>query len=571
MRPGFKLFAVSLALSVATTAIAQSDLNPSDGIALSIVEPMTLEQFADALRAASGRPVLIGLTAERAYLRNDRGHRLKVSWTGPLRPLLNGVAPRYGVQWAEDGDTILLFDDASARPKAPPAIRAVAVPASSSPKPAEIVKAVTPPPPPAVEIPAPIPAKIETVAAALPVATPPTQPPAVAALPMPALQPAVFMQPVAPSPLVAPAPVASSNYYPAAPVQPEPQAAYAPAPVAAPAPAPVAYAPPVPIARTISYGPPSPVVQQIPYTPAAVRPAPPQPVTYVAPMRSVPVSRPAPAATTAPDSRLSVIRQANTQSTQAPTASGFVNSTMFYDYMPGAIYELHSSPRFISTIALRPGERLISKAAGDTVRWVMGETRQGEGASAQTLVFVKPIRGDLRTNIVITTNERTYMIEAISHTSDAYTSVMSWNYPRDQFAEMAALQAQADAAEAAAVASAREDIEAEEDSRMGGLSLDRLNFGYKIKPVGGRKPHWTPNNVFDDGSKTYIQFAPDLDTGEAPPLFVVGESGRAELVNYRVNGQYYVVDRLITTAELRLGEEKQQIVRISRKSSRAVS
>jgi type IV secretory pathway VirB9-like protein len=88
-----------------------------------------------------------------------------------------------------------------------------------------------------------------------------------------------------------------------------------------------------------------------------------------------------------------------------------------------------------------------------------------------------------------------------------------------------------------------------------------------VKPRG-RAPAWMPERVFDDGHKTYIQFAPDLGTTEAPPLFVIGENKQAELVNYRVQGRYYVVDRLITAAELRLGTKEQQIVRIERKRDR---
>jgi len=36
------------------------------------------------------------------------------------------------------------------------------------------------------------------------------------------------------------------------------------------------------------------------------------------------------------------------------------------------------------------------------------------------------------------------------------------------------------------------------------------------------------------------------------------------LVNYRMSGNYYVVDRLFAKAELRLGEKKQDVVRIAR-------
>ena len=49
-----------------------------------------------------------------------------------------------------------------------------------------------------------------------------------------------------------------------------------------------------------------------------------------------------------------------------------------------------------------------------------------------------------------------------------------------------------------------------------------------------------------------------------PPLFVVGPSGDSQLVNYRVRGNYFIVDRLFAAAELRLGQDPQQVVRISR-------
>jgi type IV secretion system protein VirB9 len=56
--------------------------------------------------------------------------------------------------------------------------------------------------------------------------------------------------------------------------------------------------------------------------------------------------------------------------------------------------------------------------------------------------------------------------------------------------------------------------------------------------------------------------------GEAPPRFVIGSSGRAELVNYRLRGHYYVVDRLFSVAELRLGGKHQQVVRIVRSGAK---
>src|SRR3546814_16078483 len=59
--------------------------------------------------------------------------------------------------------------------------------------------------------------------------------------------------------------------------------------------------------------------------------------------------------------------------------------------------------------------------------------------------------------------------------------------------------------------------------------------------------------------------------GEARPHFVVGSQGVSKLVNYRVRGNYYIVDRLFAAAELRLGEDPQQVVRISRTDGRAAN
>jgi len=83
-----------------------------------------------------------------------------------------------------------------------------------------------------------------------------------------------------------------------------------------------------------------------------------------------------------------------------------------------------------------------------------------------------------------------------------------------------------------------------------------------------KSPRWQPLRVFDDGLKTYIQFPVNMAATDAPPLFLVGPGGKAELVNYRYLNGYYVVDRLIDVAELRLGEKPQQVVRISRTGSK---
>jgi type IV secretion system protein VirB9 len=122
---------------------------------------------------------------------------------------------------------------------------------------------------------------------------------------------------------------------------------------------------------------------------------------------------------------------------------------------------------------------------------------------------------------------------------------VSWDYPKDR---MLALQRQAQAAQSGAPVDA-------------GLSLERIRFRYAIS---GSTPPWKPLRAFDDGEKVYIQFPVGIAQGELPPLFVIGTQGDGQLVNYRFRSPYYIVDRLFGAAELRLGADKGDVVRIER-------
>jgi type IV secretion system protein VirB9 len=65
--------------------------------------------------------------------------------------------------------------------------------------------------------------------------------------------------------------------------------------------------------------------------------------------------------------------------------------------------------------------------------------------------MVKPIRSGLKTNLVITTSRRTYLLELTS-TEKTWMASVSWEYPKDK---MLALQRQAQAASAAAPVDSR--------------------------------------------------------------------------------------------------------------------
>lgn len=243
---------------------------------------------------------------------------------------------------------------------------------------------------------------------------------------------------------------------------------------------------------------------------------------------------------------------ANAAARVQPVRDGFLNAIQQYPWTDGALYQVYTAPGQVTDIALQEGEALVGPgpvAAGDTVRWIIGDTISGSGATARVHILVKPTRPDIATNLVINTNRRTYHLE-LRATPATYMASVSWTYPQDQL--IALRSANAAAASAAPVAT--------------GLNLAALDFRYRID--GDRAP-WRPARAFDDGRQVFIEFPAGISQGEMPPLFVTGAAGDAELVNYRVQGRYMVVDRLFAAAELRLGGRRsEQRVRIVRDAGR---
>lgn len=237
-----------------------------------------------------------------------------------------------------------------------------------------------------------------------------------------------------------------------------------------------------------------------------------------------------------------------------PRAAGWQGATQIFAYAPGSLYQVTAAVGRVTAIQLQQGESLSDTgavAAGDTVRWVIGEAASGSGSSRRTQILVKPTDPGLVTNLVINTDRRTYIVELRS-TASTYMASVAWSYPQDA---LIALKARADAAAHMA-----------ETRVAGDLDPARLDFGYRLK---GDRADWRPTQVFDDGAKTYILFPATIAQSELPPLFLIGEGGKAELVNYRVSGRYMIVDRLFAVAELRLGTRKAQTVRIERIAARS--
>jgi type IV secretion system protein VirB9 len=248
------------------------------------------------------------------------------------------------------------------------------------------------------------------------------------------------------------------------------------------------------------------------------------------------------------------IRAANVEALATSRADSFVNAAQVFPYETGRVFEVWTAPLRITTISLELGETITSKALGDTERWMIGDTTSGSGTTLQTHILVKPYRAAIATNMVVTTNRRVYFLSLrAADSADVFNSAVSWTHPQ-HLPNSGAQTANAPLAIA---------------GRLGRTAaIETLNQNYRIK-AGWRRPPWTPVSVSDDGRQTFITFPESLASTEAPPLFVIADNGDAQLVNWRKQGNVYVIDRLFAKAELRLGGTRPKVVRIERKEARS--
>jgi type IV secretion system protein VirB9 len=203
-------------------------------------------------------------------------------------------------------------------------------------------------------------------------------------------------------------------------------------------------------------------------------------------------------------------------------------------------------PLELCDIELAPGEEILDLAAGDAERWIFQPLRSGPPEKRVVHVMAKPtdLLNNMETTVVIGTNQRTYRIRLVSRLSGAIVNARFY-YPQDLVQRFNTGQAQEHRDRQGTAAT------------LGAIDLESLDDNYEIEG----NTQWRPTWVANDGSHTYIKMPPTIRQTDAPALFVQTPSGENALVNYRVKGGYYVVDKLFDRASLiwGVGKDKQTV------------
>ena len=240
------------------------------------------------------------------------------------------------------------------------------------------------------------------------------------------------------------------------------------------------------------------------------------------------------------------VRRANQKAKRMPNSSEYINSIMNFNYMQGALYQIYCAPLKITDIQFQKGENIISVAAGDTLRWQVSKTYSGSGFNTYQHLLIKPMEKYLTNTLVVTTNRRTYHL-MLHSTANTYMASVKWRYP-ESYKNFGPSQRM---------------VAGNNQTSLDTIpNINNLKFNYQIKLIKGVRPDWMPTMVFNADNKTYIKFPSNIQ--EAPTLFVGNSAKNDRIINYRVEGNYYIVDEIISQAQLRIGQKDQTVIQITR-------
>lgn len=201
-----------------------------------------------------------------------------------------------------------------------------------------------------------------------------------------------------------------------------------------------------------------------------------------------------------------------------------------------------------STIKFAPDEQIENVAIGDSAAW------QVQPNKAQTILFVKPLAVNAKTNMTVVTDKRTYLFDLVASPRNNPLYVLQFRYPK--------LEAQREQERLAAEAEAKAQEEREQQALLEPTPVEiaaaddpfavqdpaELNFDWIAKG----DTNLLPTAVYDNGEAVFLTWP----QGSAiPAILVTNEDGEEGPVNFIPRGDTVVLDMVPAQIILRSGEE----------------
>jgi type IV secretion system protein VirB9 len=232
----------------------------------------------------------------------------------------------------------------------------------------------------------------------------------------------------------------------------------------------------------------------------------------------------------------------------------YSHAAMVYLYHPDEVYEVFTQPLRVSDLIMEPNERVTEiPYVSDSERWFLGAGVSYENGQPIQHVYVKPEISGISASLIINTDRRVYRIILRSY-SDIHMPLVRWRYsagmPNNYIPPPQSRSADARSADAGQDSPIA-------DNSFSGIDPRFLSFNYRVRYGLFSKPVWLPNLVFDDASKTFIQFPDLVLQRELPAVF----ENRKDILNYRVTGNLIVIDKLIENITVKIGRTEVTIIK----------
>ncbi len=214
---------------------------------------------------------------------------------------------------------------------------------------------------------------------------------------------------------------------------------------------------------------------------------------------------------------------------QLPRYLGSEKKFRSYVYNPNEVYRYLGHYIFQGFIEFEKDESISTITMGDPSQWLFEHLGNR--------LFLKPVgEGNSQTNMTVITDKRIYHFELTAKEAKGIDDkdlifVAKFVYPGDKDKNILQFPK--------ALASDVPDL----------TNLSVYNFNYQYTG----EPSIAPTKVFDNGEFTYFQFS--RVNAEIPAIFSVDNSGFESLVNYRVAGNYIIVEKVGEQFTLRSGDD----------------
>ena len=206
-----------------------------------------------------------------------------------------------------------------------------------------------------------------------------------------------------------------------------------------------------------------------------------------------------------------------------------VGSRLTFDYLDDSLFHVNTQVGYVTDIELKPGETVTYIAGGDTTRWMIDKSMV---ANVQH-IYIKPTAKDITTNVIVNTNLHSYRLEVSS--TDHYDPLVTF-----RFHDTPKVKSVLDSGSQSSLAAIR-----------AGKRVDGKNYDYRIKAKSTADVSLMPSEIFDDGTKTYIKMK-DTNKYDLPVIYAIDpwDDKTLSMVNYRRQGDYFVIDRVIEHGRL---------------------